>query len=82
VDSNFIGGGTIQHQIHLRWISKGGAPENYREGFQCIRFILGGSVSVDRVVRKVTALSAINDSRRVILDGFDKETALLGSYIF
>jgi len=47
-----------------------------------IRFILGGSVSVDRVVRKVTALSAINDSRRVILDGFDKETALLGSYIF
>ena len=41
-----------------------------------LRFILGGSVSIERAVKNVTALSAINDFRRVTIGGFDKETAL------
>lgn len=41
-----------------------------------LKFIIGGSVSVDRVVRNVAALSSINDFRRVTIDGFPKEIAL------
>lgn len=54
----------------LKWLRSMRARED------TLRFILGGSVSIDRVVKKVTALSAINDFRRVLLGGFDREAAL------
>ena len=41
-----------------------------------LRFIMGGSVSIDRVVRNTATLSTINDFRRVTIDGFGKDIAL------
>jgi len=41
-----------------------------------LRFIVGGSVSNDRVVRNISTLSTINDFKRVIIDGFTKKNAL------
>jgi hypothetical protein len=56
-------------EIFLKWFRTVRMKENN------LKFIMGGSVSVDRVVRQATALSAINDFNRVTIDGFDKETA-------
>jgi hypothetical protein len=55
-------------EVFLKWFRSMRAREDN------LKFIIGGSVSIDRVVRKVTALSSINDFRRVTLRGFDKET--------
>ena len=41
-----------------------------------LRFIVGGSVSMDRVVRNVGGVSVINDFKRVRVDGFQKQIAL------
>lgn len=41
-----------------------------------LRFIVGGSVSMDRVVRNVGGVSVINDFKRVRIDGFQKQIAL------
>jgi AAA+ ATPase superfamily predicted ATPase len=41
-----------------------------------VRFIVGGSVSFDRVVRGINGLSLINDFERVPVEGFSKEDAL------
>jgi AAA+ ATPase superfamily predicted ATPase len=40
-----------------------------------LRFIVGGSVSIDRVVRDVGGVSVINDFKRVRVGGFRKEVA-------
>lgn len=57
-------------EIFLKWFRTVRMEESN------LRFILGGSVSVDRVVKNVTALSAINDFRRVTIGRFDRETTL------
>ncbi len=41
-----------------------------------LRFIVGGSVSFDRVVRGINGLSWINDFERVPIGGFSREDAL------
>jgi len=41
-----------------------------------LKFIAGGSVSMDRVVRNVGGTSVINDFKRVRVDGFQKQIAL------
>lgn len=41
-----------------------------------LRFIVGGSVSFDRVVRGINGLSWVNDFDRVPIKGFSKEDAL------
>lgn len=57
-------------EIFLKWF------RSVRNEEDNLRFIMGGSVSIDRVVRNVTALSAINDLRRIPIDGFPEDTAL------
>ena len=57
-------------EIFLKWF------RSVRQEEDNLRFIIGGSVSIDRVVRNVTALSAINDLRRITIDGFPEDTAL------
>jgi len=42
---------------------------------ESLRFIVGGSVSLDRVVEGIN-VSLINDLNRVYVDGFSKEIAL------
>ncbi|TFH39208.1 MAG: ATP-binding protein, partial [ANME-2 cluster archaeon] len=41
-----------------------------------MRFIVGGSVSIDRVVRDVGGVSVINDFKRVRVGGFQKQIAI------
>lgn len=41
-----------------------------------LRFVVGGSVSFDRVVRGINGLSFINDFRRVHIEGFSKRDAM------
>ncbi len=41
-----------------------------------VRFIVGGSVSIDRVVRLVGGTSVINNFKRIRIDGFQKEVGL------
>ena len=41
-----------------------------------LRFIVGGSISFDRVVRGINGLSWINDFERVPIGGFSREDAL------
>ena len=41
-----------------------------------LRFIVGGSVSIDNVVRGAGGVTVINDFRRVKISGFKKEVAL------
>jgi hypothetical protein len=57
-------------EVFLKWF------RSVREGGHNLKFILGGSMSIDRVVKRVATLSTINNFRRVILNGFDKETVL------
>ena len=57
-------------EVFCKWFRSVRARE------ESLRFMVGGSVSIDRVVRMVTSLSAINDFRRLILKGFDREPAL------
>jgi hypothetical protein len=57
-------------EMFLKWFRKVRMKESN------LKFILGGSVSIDRVVRIVTALSAINDFKRITINGFPRKTAL------
>jgi AAA+ ATPase superfamily predicted ATPase len=41
-----------------------------------LRFIVGGSVSIDRVVRDVGGVSVINDFKKVHVEGFQRQIAL------
>ena len=41
-----------------------------------LRFIVGGSVSIDRVIRNVGGVSVINDFKRVRVNGFQKHIAI------
>ena len=41
-----------------------------------LRFIVGGSVSIDRVVRNVGGVSVINDFKKVHVGGFQRQVAL------
>lgn len=41
-----------------------------------LRFIVGGSVSIDRVVRNVGGVSVINDFKKVHVAGFQRQVAL------
>lgn len=41
-----------------------------------LRFVVGGSVSFDRVVRRINGLSWINDFRRVGIEGFSRDASL------
>ena len=54
----------------LHWFRK------LRQTSENLRFIVGGSVSIDRVVRDVGGVSVINDFKRVRIGGFQKEVAL------
>ena len=54
----------------LHWFRK------LRQISENLRFIVGGSVSIDRVVRDVGGVSVINDFKRVRVGGFQKEVAL------
>ena len=54
----------------LHWFRK------LRQISENLRFIVGGSVSIDRVVRDVGGVSVINDFKRVRIGGFQKEVAL------
>ncbi|KAF5415336.1 MAG: hypothetical protein C5S48_05935 [Candidatus Methanogaster sp.] len=53
----------------LHWFRK------LRQISENLRFIVGGSVSIDRVVRDVGGVSVINDFKRVRVGGFRKEVA-------
>ncbi|RKX66214.1 MAG: hypothetical protein DRP42_03625 [Tenericutes bacterium] len=54
----------------LHWFRK------LRQISENLRFIVGGSVSIDRVVRDVGGVSVINDFKRVRIGGFQKEVAI------
>ncbi|PXF59324.1 MAG: hypothetical protein C4B59_11740 [Candidatus Methanogaster sp.] len=54
----------------LHWFRK------LRQISENLRFIVGGSVSIDRVVRDVGGVSVINDFKRAQIGGFRKEVAL------
>lgn len=54
----------------LHWFRK------LRQISENLRFIVGGSVSIDRVVRDVGGVSVINDFKRVRVGGFQKEVAI------
>jgi AAA+ ATPase superfamily predicted ATPase len=54
----------------LHWFRK------LRQTSKNLRFIVGGSVSIDRVVRNVGGASLINDFKRVNIGGFQRESAL------
>ena len=54
----------------LHWFRK------LRQISKNLRFIVGGSVSIDRVVRDVGGVSTINDFKRVSIGGFQREGAL------
>ena len=41
-----------------------------------VRFIVGGSISFERVVKGINGLSYINDFKHVIVEGFTKEVSL------
>ena len=54
----------------LHWFRK------LRQVSENLRFIVGGSVSIDRVVRDVGGVAVINDFKRVRIGGFQREVAL------
>jgi hypothetical protein len=54
----------------LHWFRK------LRQISENLRFIVGGSVSIDRVVRDVGGVNVINDFKRVRVGGFQKEVAI------
>lgn len=54
----------------LHWLRK------LRQVSKNLKFIFGGSVSIDRVVRDIGGVSTINDLRRVRIGGFQKKVAL------
>jgi hypothetical protein len=54
----------------LHWFRK------LRQLTRNLRFIAGGSVSIDRVLRDVGGVSTINDFKRVRIGGFQQEVAL------
>jgi len=41
-----------------------------------VKFLVGGSVSIDNIVREAGGIALINDFDRVRIDGFEKEVAL------
>jgi hypothetical protein len=57
-------------EIFLKWF------RSLRMRESNLRFIIGGSVSIDKVVRTAATLSTINDFKRVIIDGFSEEVTL------
>lgn len=54
----------------LHWFRK------LRQVTKNLKFVVGGSVSIDRVVRDIGGVSTINDFRRVRIGGFQKNVAL------
>ncbi|MEA1909000.1 MAG: hypothetical protein U9N43_08250 [Euryarchaeota archaeon] len=54
----------------LHWFRK------LRQVSENLRFIVGGSVSIDRVVRDVGGVAVINDFKRVRIGGFQRDVAL------
>jgi hypothetical protein len=56
--------------MFLHWFRK------LRQLNRNLRFIAGGSVSIDRVVRDVGGVTTINDFKRVRIGGFQREVAL------
>lgn len=54
----------------LHWFRK------MRQVSKNLRFIMGGSVSIDRAVRDIGGVSVINDLKRIRIGGFQKEIAL------
>jgi len=54
----------------LHWFRK------LRQLTRNLKFIAGGSVSIDRVVRDVGGISTINDFKRIRIGGFQREVAL------
>lgn len=54
----------------LHWFRK------LRQVSKNLRFIVGGSVSIDNVVRKAGGVTVINDFKRVKVGGFQEEIAL------
>ncbi len=54
----------------LHWFRK------LRQVSENLRFVVGGSVSIDRVVRDIGGVAVINDFKRVWVGGFQKEVAL------
>lgn len=54
----------------LHWFRK------LRQVSKNLRFIVGGSVSIDNVVRNAGGINVINDFRRIRIGGFQKELAL------
>ncbi len=54
----------------LHWFRK------LRQVTKNLKFVVGGSVSIDRVVRDVGGVSTINDFKRVRIGGFQRKVAL------
>jgi hypothetical protein len=54
----------------LHWFRK------LRQVTKNLKFVVGGSVSIDRVVRDIGGVSTINDFKRVRIGGFQRNTAL------
>ena len=54
----------------LHWFRK------LRQVTRNLKFVVGGSVSIDRVVRDIGGASTINDFKRVRIGGFQEEVAL------
>jgi len=54
----------------LHWFRK------LRQVTKNLKFVVGGSVSIDRVVRDIGGVSTINDFKRIRIGGFQKKVAL------
>lgn len=57
-------------ETFLHWFRK------LRQVTKNLKFVVGGSVSIDRVVRDVGGVSTINDFKRVRIGGFQKNVVL------
>jgi len=54
----------------LHWLRK------LRQISRNLKFVVGGSVSIDRVVRDIGGVTTINDFKRVRIGGFQRKVAL------
>jgi len=57
-------------EMFLSWFRK------LRQTCTNVRFIVGGSVSIERVLRDVGGTNVINDFKRIRVDGFERDIAL------
>ena len=64
--------GGVETRQFLSWLRM---MRQIPDGFKNIRFLIGGSIGVEHVLKKAKAVSTVNDLRTVLLDGFPEEKA-------